>query len=48
MVIIVAVVVTNKKDDGDTTKKGIKFGKNEFAKAAVATDRAVSDRSSND
>lgn len=42
MVIIVAVVVTNKKDDGNTTNK------NEFAKAAVATDRAVSDRSSND
>lgn len=44
MVIIVAVVVTNKKDDGNTTNK---FGKNEFAKAAVATDRAVSNRSSN-
>ena len=38
MVVIVAVVVTSKKDDD----------KYEFAKAAVATDRAVSDRSSND
>ena len=47
MVILVAVVVTNKKDDGNTTNKDIKFGKNEFAKAAVATDRAVSNRSSN-
>ena len=42
MVVIVAVVVTSKKDD---EKEIVKY---EFAKAAVATDRAVSDRSSND